>query len=286
MVKIIAEIGCNHMGNLDTAIKMIEIAKNFSNADTAKFQKRTNKELLSLEEYNAPHPNPKFSFGKTYGEHREFLEFTTAQHLVLKEYCDSINIQYSTSVWDLTAAKEIVQNINPEYLKIPSASNLDFKLLGYLCENYSGKIHISLGMTTSQEEKSIVKFICDKGRNKDTVLYSCCSAYPAEFEDIFLLHLTSLKEKYHNIIDDIGISGHYRGIAIDMAAIALGANYIERHFVLDRCQPTTDAAASLEPDGLRRLKRDSLAVKSALKEKPDKLAESELIQRKKLKRLV
>ena len=86
--KIIAEIGCNHMGQMDIAHEMIKVAAQFCKVDIIKFQKRTNRELLTPEEYRAPHPNPVHSYGSTYGEHREFLEFDIGQHRQLKAWCE------------------------------------------------------------------------------------------------------------------------------------------------------------------------------------------------------
>ena len=114
---IVAEIGCNHMGQLDIAYELIDLAKN-SGADFAKFQKRNNKELLSKNEYESPHPNPINSYGSTYGEHREKLEFSIDTHHKLKKYCEDKGIGYSVSVWDLKSAEEVVK-LNPEYIKIP-----------------------------------------------------------------------------------------------------------------------------------------------------------------------
>ena len=119
---IIAEIGCNHKGEMSIAKELIRVAKIFCEADAVKFQKRNNRELLTEEQYNAPHPNPVNAYGNTYGEHREFLEFTPDQHAELKTYCEELGIIYSTSVWDLTSAKEMAA-LNPEFLKIPYESN-------------------------------------------------------------------------------------------------------------------------------------------------------------------
>src|SRR6056297_1923146 len=152
---VIAEIGCNHMGKMEIARKMVHVAAQFCEVDVVKFQKRTPRELLTAEEYNAPHPVPHNSYGDTYGAHREFLEFDVDQHRELKELAEEEGLVYSTSVWDLTAATEIVP-LQPEFLKIPSASNLDFEMLGYLCENYKHQLHISFGMTTRAEEEKIV----------------------------------------------------------------------------------------------------------------------------------
>ena len=143
--KIIAEIGCNHKGEMATAREMIMAASLFCKADVVKFQKRTPKELLSDAQYNAPHPNPGNSYGTTYGEHREFLELDLIQHNQLNEWCNEFGIEYSTSVWDLTAAKEII-TIAPSIIKVPSACNLNWPMLDYICKNHKGEIHLSLGI--------------------------------------------------------------------------------------------------------------------------------------------
>ena len=120
---LIAEVGCNHKGDMEIAREMIKMAAIFCKADAIKFQKRNNRELLTEEQYNAPHPNPANSYGDTYGEHREFLEFTVEQHSELKNYCEKMGITYSTSVWDLSSAREIA-SLNPEMIKIPSACKI------------------------------------------------------------------------------------------------------------------------------------------------------------------
>lgn len=280
--KVIAEIGCNHKGDLEIAKEMIKMAKIFCNADIVKLQKRNNKELLTEEQYNAPHPNPANAYGETYGEHREFLEFNATQHEELKNYCDEMGITYSTSVWDLSSAKEIAA-LSPEMIKIPSACNNHFEMLGWLCENYKGEIHVSTGMTTKSEIEELVTFFIDKKRNQDTVLYNSTSGYPVPFEDICLLEIKNLKEKYGDKLKAIGFSGHHLGIAIDIAAYTLGAMYVERHYTLDRTWKGTDHAASLEPDGIRRLVRDLKAAHKALNYKEKEILDIEQVQRKKLK---
>lgn len=279
---VTAEIGCNHMGDINIAKQMIEIASNFCNADIIKFQKRTPSEILTPEEYNAPHPVPTNSFGETYGQHREFLEFTVDQHKELMEECKKYGKVYSCSVWDLTSAKEIC-SISPGVIKIPSACSNYFELLDYIFNNFNGEIHLSLGMTTAKEKEEIVNYFQKKGRNKDLVLYHCISGYPISFEDISLLEIEKLKKQYKGIVKDIGFSGHHLGIAIDVAAYTLGARYIERHFTLDRTWKGTDHAASLEPDGLRKLVRNLNAAYTSLKYKTKDLLDVELEQKKKLK---
>ena len=230
---VIAEIGCNHKGDFEIAKEMIQRAKVYCNADIVKFQKRNNLELLGVEGYNAPHPHPENSYGETYGKHRDFLEFTVEQHAELKKYCEEIGIIYSTSVWELTSAKEIA-GLNPQLIKIPSACNNNFEMLEWLCDNYDGEIHLSVGMTSKALIQKIVDFFVEKKRNQDLVLYSCTSGYPVPFEDICLLEIKRLKEQYGDIVKAIGFSGHHLGIAVDIAAYALGAEFIERHFTLDR----------------------------------------------------
>ena len=120
--KVIAEIGCNHKGNMETAREMINVASIFCKVDCVKFQKRNPKELLSDTEYNTPHPNPTNAYGETYGAHREFLEFDLDQHKQLKKWCEEMNLIYSTSVWDITSALEII-TLQPD-LMICSSSSL------------------------------------------------------------------------------------------------------------------------------------------------------------------
>lgn len=280
--RIIAEIGCNHKGEMQIAKELISIAAQFCKVDYVKFQKRTNRELLTPEQYNAPHPNPHHAYGRTYGEHREFLEFSLSQHEELREYCDEVGVGYATSVWDLTSAKE-VSTLKPDFIKIPSGTNQHYPLLGYLCDEYGGQIHASLGMTTRDETERLVGFFESRGRLGDLVLYACTSGYPVPFDELCLLEITKLIKEYGNKVAAIGFSGHHLGIAADVAAQTLGAQWIERHYTLDRTWKGTDHSASLEPDGMRKLVRNAQAVASALSYRDKELLDIELPQRAKLK---
>jgi N-acetylneuraminate synthase len=279
---VVAEIGGNHRGDFNTAKEMIMVAAQFCKANVVKFQKRNPKECLSPEEYNAPHPNPIHSYGETYGAHREFLEFDLDTHRKLKEVCESFGVEYSSSVWDLTSARGII-SLKPKIIKVPSACNTYFEMLSMLCLDYGGDIHISLGMTTRKEEEEIVEFVSKKGRRRSVVLYHCTSGYPVPFEDLNLLEIQRLVQTYGSLVKSIGYSGHHLGIAADVAAFTLGADWIERHFTLDRTWKGTDHAASLEPDGLRRVVRDVRAVALALREPAREILDIEMVQRKKLK---
>ncbi|WP_299186398.1 N-acetylneuraminate synthase family protein [uncultured Aquimarina sp.] len=280
--KVIAEIGCNHKGDMEIAKELLRLSKE-CNADVAKFQKRNNKELLTEQQYNAPHPNPSNSYGDTYGAHREFLEFSVEQHKELKNYCDQIGIEYSTSVWDVTSALEMI-TFNPSMLKVPSACNNHFDMLRVLRDEYTGEVHLSFGMTNQDEEKQIISFFEETDQAKHRlVIYSCTSGYPVPFEDVCLLEISRLKNEYGSRVKDIGFSGHHLGIAIDNAAYTLGATWVERHFTKDRTWKGTDHAASLEPTGLRKLCRDLFATFKALNYKQTEILEIEQVQRDKLK---
>ena len=282
MTKVIAELCCNHKGDIEIAKEMISVASKQCGAHVAKFQKRNNKELLTTEQYNSPHPVPSNSYGETYGLHREALEFTLNEHADLKAFCEKEGIVYSCSVWDLTSAREIAE-INPDLIKIPSACNLNFLMQDFLCHEYEGEIHVSLGMTTLAEIEKIVSFYEDRNRAKDLIIYSCTSGYPVEFEDICLLEISRLKKLYSERVSAIGFSGHHLGIAVDIAAVVLGADWVERHFTLNRAWKGTDHAASLEPTGLKKLCRDIFNIEKALNYKSQEILPVEEVQRQKLK---
>ena len=282
MPNVIAEIGCNHMGDINTAKELIDLAKE-AGAQYVKFQKRNNRELLTEEQYNAPHPNLNNSYGDTYGAHREFLEFNVQQNKELKEYCDSIDIVYSTSVWDVTSAKEMI-TFEPEFLKVPSACNNNFKMLKVLRDEYEGQVQLSIGMTTKEEVEEIVSFFEKTNQAKNRLLiYSCTSGYPVPAEDVALLEINWLYENYGSRVNEIGFSGHHLGVALDVAAYTLGARWIERHFTKDRSWKGTDHAASLEPQGLKKLTRDLNSVYKALHYKASEILSIEQVQRDKLK---
>lgn len=282
---VVCEIGCNHKGDMDVAKEMIDVAADFCGVDVAKFQKRTPRELLSPEEYAAPHPEPANAYADSYGAHREFLEFDLDQHRTLKAYCESKGIVYATSVWDLTSAQEIA-SLEPVLIKIPSATNTNHLVLDWLFANYGGEVHVSLGMTTRAEEDALVALAEGHGRLSDLVLYHCVSGYPVEIEDLCLREIERLIEDYDGRVRGIGFSGHHKGIASDIAALALGAEWFERHFTLDRTWKGTDHAASLEPDGMRRVTRDLKSVATSLTRKPAEILPVEEVQRAKLKRAV
>ena len=279
---IVAEIGCNHMGQINIAKELIDLAKE-SGAGCVKFQKRNNKELLTKEQYNTAHPVMSNSYGKTYGEHREFLEFDVAQNKELKVYCDSIGIIYSTSVWDVTSAKEMI-TLETEFLKVPSACNNNYEMLKVLRDEFKGQVQLSIGMTSRKEVEEIISFFEETNQAKSRLLiYACTSGYPVPAKDVALLEINWLYHNYEERVNKIGFSGHHLGVALDVAAYTLGARWIERHFTKDRTWKGTDHAASLEPQGLQKLVRDLNASYKALNFKDSEILPIEQEQRYKLK---
>jgi N-acetylneuraminate synthase len=185
-------------------------------------------------------------------------------------------------VWDVPSAQAVL-GLEPEFLKVPSAANLNEELLKVLCLDYGGDVHVSLGMTSRAEEEWLLTLFDGCGALDRVVLYACTSGYPVPFEDLALGEIARLRDAYGSQVRAIGFSGHHLGIAADIAAMTLGADYVERHFTLDRTAKGTDHAASLEPDGMRRLARDLRAVARALPPKRTEILPIEVAQREKLK---
>lgn len=277
MVKIIAELGCNHSGNFDLAKKMIFSAKQ-CNADYVKFQKRNCYIAVPLHIQNKPHPCPMNAFGETYLQHRLFLEFSLEQHKELKNICQKEGIGYACSVWDEDSAREII-SLDTDYIKVPSALNNDYELLKIIFGEYKKNVHISLGMATKKEREDLFKFLLPH-KNR-IVLYWTTSDYPVNFDELFLLEISNLLK----IFPSVGFSGHHLGIAVDVAAVVLGATWVERHFTLDRTMKGTDHSASLEQPGLSKLVRDIRATERALKYKGEGITFGEEKNREKLRKL-
>lgn len=276
--KVVAELGNIHLGKMDRAKYLIDLAV-LCKADYVKFQKRNPIESVPLELQNQPHPKPAFAYGDTYLQHRINLELNIDQHAELKAYCEKVHIKYATSVWDMTSAREVVQ-LNPEYVKIPSACNMNFEMLEFLLNEYKGDIHISTGMI-SHEEKMQLYCKINSQFHQRIILYHCTSEYPVPFERLYLMEIIRLAES--KIFKEIGFSNHGFGISADIAAYVLGATWIERHFTDDRTIPHSDAAASLEPEGLRKLCRDLQAIQKSMAYKNEGITEEELKQRNKLR---
>jgi sialic acid synthase len=273
--KVVAELCCNHGGKMSVAKEMIKMSK-LCGADYVKFQKRNPIKAVPIKMQNETHPCPIHSFGETYLEHRKKLEFTMGQHRELKKYCEEVGIGYSSSVWDEDSALEII-SLNPDFIKIPSAMNENYVLLDTVFNNYKGDIHISLGMISKKAKQGLCDYLKDK--NDRIVVYHTTSSYPVKFEELYLMEIIKLKDKF----EKVGYSGHHLGIAIDMCSYVLGIDWIERHFTLDRTAKGTDNSAGLEPGGMQKLCRDLKACYKSLNYKSVDFTEDEKNNSKKLK---
>lgn len=251
---LIAEIGQNHQGELAVARQLIDTAA-AAGVDAVKSQKRHVRSLLTEEEYRRPYENPH-SFGRTYGEHRERLELTIEQHLDLKAHAASRGLDYFCSPWDLHSLEELVE-AGFEILKVASAQVTNLPLLDRAAATGLPVI-LSTGMSDAAEVDAAVAAFPGE---TELYLLQCTSTYPSQFSDLNLRVLPAFQERYGR---PVGLSGHHRGIAVDVAAVALGARLLERHFTLDRTWKGTDHAASLEAPGLFKLVRDVRSVEAAL----------------------
>ncbi len=269
---IIAEIGNNHQGDPAIARELIRSAK-ICGADAVKSQKRDIRTLLTREEYDRPYES-RHSFGETYGEHREALELSADDWYDMFAYAGELGIDFFASPWDINSAR-LLNDLGCALFKVPSAAVTNHPLLEEIA-SCGRPVILSTGMSNIQEIDEAVKIL------KDSELYilQCTSAYPSAFEAVNLNVMPTLAERYGV---PVGLSGHHRGIAVDAAAVALGAKIIERHYTLDRTWKGTDHAASLEPPGLEKLVRDVKGVEKALGESEKQVLECEMSARAKLR---
>lgn len=258
---IIAEIGINHNGDLGIAKKLIDIAVD-TGCDAVKFQKRTVEVVYTPEELAIPRVNP---FGTTNGDLKKALEFGYEEYSEIDRYCKQKGIIWFASCWD-EASVDFIDQFNPTCYKIASASLTDDNLL--LHTKSKGKpLLISTGMSTQEEIDHALEIT-----GSDVVLYHCTSTYPTETNEINLSVIKKYKELYNF---PIGYSGHERGIHPSVIAAAFGAASVERHITLDRTLWGSDQAASLEPEGLRKLVRDIREVPIIIGDGVKKVYESE-----------
>lgn len=271
---VIAEIGINHNGNLSLAKRLIDAAA-LAGADAVKFQKRTIDVVYTPAELAASRESP---FGTTNGDLKRGLEFNAEQYTELAAYCAERNLHWTASCWD-EASVDVIHECQPSFWKIASASLTDHNLLRHTRAAASDQfVILSTGMSTIEEIDAAVEVL---GRDK-LVLLHCQSTYPSAINELNLRGITTLQERY-NV--PVGYSGHEVGLATTVAAVALGACVLERHITLDRAMWGSDQAASVEPDGFRRLVKDAHSVYNAMGDGHIIRTESEEPVRKKLRRV-
>jgi sialic acid synthase SpsE len=271
---IIAEIGNNHNGNLDTAKKLIETAKE-AGADAVKFQVKNIEKSFSKELLDSTYVNEN-SFGKTYREHKMALEFSEEQMKELYDFASKMNIICFSTPFDIDSVDMLERIGNPIY-KISSFHVTDLKLIEYVCQRKK-PIIISTGMSTIEEIDKAVELI--KKFTKDFIIMHCVSCYPTEDKDVNLNIIPTLKNRYNC---PIGYSGHERGIAITASTVLLGCCAIERHFTLDRTMKGPDHASSVEPIGLNDIVTRSKKIFSAMGTSEKDVLDCELKNRKKFR---
>lgn len=253
---VIAEIGHNHQGNLDTCKKLFLAAKN-SGADAVKLQKRDNKTLFTKAAYDKPYDNPN-SFGATYGEHREFLEFGWPEYVELQAYARDLDLDFFSTAFDIPSA-DFLERLNVPAYKLASGDLKSTPLLKHVAK-FGKPLILSTGGATLDDIRRAYEVV--RPLNNQICIMQCTAGYPPEWHELNLMVIDTLRKEFPNIV--IGFSSHDSGIAMAIAGYMLGARIIEKHFTLNRAMKGTDHAFSLEPTGLTKMVRDLRRLKLSL----------------------
>ena len=276
---VIAEIGHNHQGSLEKAKEMLLAARQCG-ADAAKLQKRENRTLFTRAQYDAPYDNEN-SFGATYGEHREYLEFDWDEYTALAAYARDIGIDFFATAFDFPSA-DFLHALDVPAIKIASGDLNNVPLLKYVAELQRPMIISTGGGTPADIQRA---YDAVRPINSQVCILQCTASYPAAFDELNLRVIRTLRERFPDAI--IGFSSHDNGIAMPVAAYVLGARVVEKHVTLDRASKGTDHAFSLEQPGLRRMVRDLRNTRIALGDGMKRNYESEAAPLKKMgKKLV
>lgn len=254
-VLIIAEAGVNHNGDIEIAKKMVDVAKK-AGADIIKFQTS----ITSTSKYSEKARYQKETTGEE-GSQLDMikkLRFSFEQHTELKAYCDKVGIQYLSTPFDFESI-DFLDNLGCEFWKVPSGEIVNVPYLRRIAR--TGKdIIMSTGIGTMEEIENAVDILTENGSGTITLL-QCTTEYPTPYADINLRAMLTLKEKFGV---EVGLSDHSMGIEIPIAAVAMGARVIEKHFTLDRTMPGPDQKASIEPEELDMLVKSIRHVEEAM----------------------
>ena len=241
-IKIIAEIGINHNGDMDICKELIDVAAN-SGANCVKFQKRDIDQVYTQDFLNSSRESP---WGTTQREQKTGLEFSSEQYQEIENYCKSKGLEWFASAWDINSQK-FLRQFNSKYNKVASAMIVHTELLKEIASE--GKhTFISTGMTTYDDIQDAVNIF--RKANCSFELMHTVSTYPMKDEDANLNMIKTLREKFDC---NVGYSGHEVGLAVSYAASALGISSLERHISLDRSMYGSDQSASVEPAGFKQL---------------------------------
>ena len=264
---VIAEIGHNHGGDLDTAMHLFDEARR-AGAHAVKLQKRDNRSLYTRAAFDKPYENEN-SYGATYGEHREALEFGREEYEALIEYSQRIGVTFFATAFDMPSAAFLSALDMPAY-KIASADLRNIPLLRHVA-SFGKPMVLSTGAASMEDVQRAHAAVAEI--NPEIALLQCTAGYPAAWDELDLGVIQTFRELFPDTV--IGLSSHDNGIAMAVAAHALGARVIEKHFTLDRALKGTDHRFSLEPQGLRKLCRDLSRLHVAMGDGTKKMYESE-----------
>jgi sialic acid synthase len=264
---VIAEIGHNHQGSLDKARELFKEAK-LAGAHAVKLQKRDNRGLYTRAAYNKSYDNEN-SFGATYGEHREFLEFGLREYRELKAYAAELGVDFFSTAFDLASA-DFLEGLGVPAYKIASGDLKSTPLLTHVAR-FGKPMIISTGGAQIDDVQRAYDTIMPI--NPQLAILQCTAGYPAAFEELDLRVVTTYRERFPGAV--IGFSSHDNGISMPVAAFMLGARIVEKHFTLNRAMKGTDHAFSLEPVGLRKMVRDLERTHKAMGNGVKKIYDSE-----------
>ena len=273
---VIAEIGINHNGSLEIAKKLIDEAV-AAKADAVKFQKRTPEICVPKDQWEIMRETP---WGRmSYINYKRKTEFNAADYAAIDGYCKKVGIDWFVSAWDVPSV-DFMEQFDTVMYKLASASLTDFELIRRIME--TGKpLMLSTGMSTMKEIEKTLAFVNEIDPNYPLFIAHSTSAYPCPPQELNLRMIQTLAAKYPGT--PIGYSGHETGLATTVAAVAMGATFVERHFTLDRAMWGSDHAASVEPQGFQRMVRDIRDSELAAGDGIKKVYESELGPMKRLR---
>ncbi len=253
---VIAEIGHNHGGSVEMCKELFDEAKGCG-AHAVKLQKRDNRSLYTREFFNKPYENEN-SYGPTYGEHREALEFGRADYQELKAHADEIGITFFATAFDLPSADLLAELDMPAY-KIASADLVNTPLLKHVAQIGKPMI-ISTGGSTLDDVRRAHDVVAEI--NPEVAILQCTAGYPAAWDELDLRVVETYRELFPETV--VGLSSHDNGITMPVVSYMLGARIVEKHFTMNRALKGTDHRFSLEPQGLRKMVRDLTRTKKAL----------------------
>jgi len=264
---VIAEIGHNHQGSLGKARELFREAT-LAGAHAVKLQKRDNRGLYTRAAFERPYDNEN-SFGATYGEHREFLEFGRDEYAHLQAYAKELGVDFFATAFDLASA-EFLEGLNVPAYKIASGDLKSIPLLKRVA-SFGKPMIVSTGGALIEDVQRAYDTIMPI--NPQLAILQCTAGYPAAFEELDLRVISTYRERFPDAV--IGFSSHDNGIAMPVAAYILGARIVEKHFTLNRAMKGTDHAFSLEPVGLRKMVRDLERTFKAMGDGAKKIYDSE-----------